>query len=890
MQEPLTGATSDLIKAFNHLPREVTFQIAKCMGVHPKILTAWTAATVYLKRHFVVRNSPSQQVTSTTGFVEGCGMSVVAMVLINALIHAFLQQKHPETIFTTYVDNFELQAARVSSINEALHSLEGFCRLLDIQLDPSKTVRWACTAEGRHEIRAAQEALITSARDLGAHMQYDARRTNATVVNKFKQLPALWHQLARSQAASLAQKLKVLRVVAWPRAMYAISTVHVGNAHFVDARAGAFQALGLTKAGANPLTLSLVTPPMTDPEFYAMWISVTQFRRQIPEELLDVTLAPSAAVPPRLRKPGPGGVLLSRLQQICWTYQTDGVFHDGEGGRIHILHTPIQELRHRLTRAWQQMVGHQWEHRQGFSGLRNVCARLSRPEVSLSPDELGFIRIAQTGAFYTHDTLIHAGFADSPTCKFCQLPDSVVHRHWECTVTQASRDLIPRDLQAVIDQSPACLREHGFATEHSLTRAYKMSLYRVPETLSHYVSVEVPQRHFDLFCDGTGLDPTLPDVRLVAWGVVLAGGHPLQPHILLAWGGVPGYWQTVVRAELYAFVSALQFGVRFATTTFAIWSDCEYLIKRARAIQKGVLCVTLSMPDHDMWQIVQDIIPTSELCELHHIKSHQSYGSEEAWVQWACSANDAADQMADFALHSLPQEILQAQRKAKLQYVQDKQVVKHVHSHMIRVAKMAVNLKEGPCIAPSRDMEDMPAVHWQDIARAAVDRLPAKLRFPGVHRVLDWCQWVHSDNAPFRWVSWYELLFSFQMFTSEWGIESTSSHNTWRLYSQMVEYDARQTVRSWSSYLLQLIRLVDPDYKAVHNRPSNGRFQCWAMGVHMKLSPSVEENLHRWLQSQLGDKLIMKVTELQRLPVASLDIPMEPIERSHGLHQFFSSR
>ena len=132
----------------------------------------------------MVRNSPSQQVTSTTGFVEGCGMSVVAMVLVNALIHAFLQQKHPDTTFTTYVDNFELQAAQVTSINSALRSLEGFCHLLDIQLDPHKTVRWACTAEGRHDIRAAQETLITSARDLGAHMQFDARRTNFTVVNK----------------------------------------------------------------------------------------------------------------------------------------------------------------------------------------------------------------------------------------------------------------------------------------------------------------------------------------------------------------------------------------------------------------------------------------------------------------------------------------------------------------------------------------------------------------------------------------------------------------------------------------------------------------------------------------------------------------------------------
>lgn len=490
-----------------------------------------------------------------------------------------------------------------------------------------------------------------------------------------------------------------------------------------------------------------------------------------------------------------------------------------------------------------------------------------KADVSLSPDELGFIRTAQTGVFYTQDTLIHAGFTDSTDCKFCSSPDSVEHRHWECPATQSSRDLIPRDIQDMIASTPACLREHGFATEHPLTRAFKMSLKHVPDSLSMYVSMEVPTRHMDLFCDGTGLDPTLPEVRLVAWGVVLAGGHPLQPHVPVAWGGVPGFWQTVVRAELCAFVSALQFGVQHAAS-FAIWSDCEYIIKRARAIQKGVLHISPSMVDHDLWQLVNEMIPPQSRCALHHIKSHQSYGAEEEWIQWACSANDSADQLADFALRSLPEDVLRAQRLAKCQYVKDKQMIRHVHSHMIRVAKLSTSVKDAAKPAPVRDMEDMPEVNWSQIARVAIDRLPIKLRFVGVHRVLEWCQWVHDENAPLRWVSWYELLFSFQILTGEWGIQSTSAHNTWQLFSRLEEYQMKQVVRSWSSYLIQLIRLQDPEYKAVHNRPSNGRFQCCAMGVSMKLSPVAEEQLHLWFQGILGDRLITKVTQLQASPNA----------------------
>lgn len=159
------------------------------------------------------------------------------------------------------------------------------------------------------------------------------------------------------------------------------------------------------------------------------------------------------------------------------------------------------------------------------------------------------------------------------------------------------------------------------------------------------------------------------------------------------------------------------------------------------------------MPDHDLWQIVQDLIPKPDICTLHHIKSHQSYAADEAWVQWACSANDAADQLAEFALQTLPPLVLQAQLEAKAQYVHDKLVVKHVHAHMIRVAKFAVTSKEVPTLAPARDMEDMPLIHWQNIARAAADRLPVKLKFQGVQRVLEWCQWVHADDAPIRYGS-----------------------------------------------------------------------------------------------------------------------------------------
>lgn len=66
--------------------------------------------------------------------------------------------------------------------------------------------------------------------------------------------------------------------------------------------------------------------------------------------------------------------MVSRLEQICQTYCSDGILQEGEGAVLHILDSLLQELRSRLARAWQHMAARKWEHRQGFEGLKfEVC-------------------------------------------------------------------------------------------------------------------------------------------------------------------------------------------------------------------------------------------------------------------------------------------------------------------------------------------------------------------------------------------------------------------------------------------------------------------------------------------------------------------------------------
>ena len=76
-------------------------------------------------------------------------------------------------------------------------------------------------------------------------------------------------------------------------------------------------------------------------------------------------------------------------------------------------------------------------------------------------------------------------------------------------------------------------------------------------------------------------------------------------------------------------------------------------------------------------------------------------------------------------------------------------------------------------------------VKWKAIAMRAVDHAPQNLQFPTWLRILEWMHWIDNPGAASRWMSWFQLLASFHVWTGEWGLESTSCHNTWRLHNKL---------------------------------------------------------------------------------------------------------
>ena len=681
------GMVTDLVAAFNGLPREPIFRAAVQIGVSSQVVRAWAAAVTGVTRHFFVRGQPGPGLKSSTGFPEGCPLSVCAMCLCNLILHSYMSCRCPRITMFTYVDNVEVLATAAEDAMEGVQVLSRLTEFLGVPIDPNKTYAWALNAESRRKLRQAEQEVKYQHKDLGAHLQYCARQTNGAVKEKCKSLHTLWPSLCQSRAP-LAHKARALTTVAWPRAFHGASTVHLSDAILKDLRAGAMKGLNLDKAGASPLLqFSLTQNTMQDPGFFVLWNALIQFRR-FGTEMDVATLDRAFWTPDRLKKPGPCGVLAARLTDIGWVYLQNFWFLDQDAQEINIMHSPIQELRERVKRAWQLQVGAEMAYRHGFSGLQNVDVRISTsPVEGFSTDEVGLIRALQNGTFMTHDHLYAAKLVDSPTCKFCGGEDSMEHRHWLCPFTEQFRTALPRTTADSVSQMPPCTRERGWMVEDPAVGEYKKELLNVPLV---FQGPSYWQQHesstLDLFTDGTCIAPTVPRARLAAWGVTQRYGHHEDGDFrMVSCGGLPGQWQTVLRAEIPAVIVAVQIGKAHGGNIH-VWCDNKTVVRRFRQIQQGQFWPTPGHPDHDLWGTLKEaLLGVEHLYAITKVKSHQTESVEDDVLTWVVKGNASADHAAATALAWMPPVVLAKQRAAEQACWKGKQVQQDLHKMYAKI-------------------------------------------------------------------------------------------------------------------------------------------------------------------------------------------------------------
>ena len=197
----LSGVLTDIVKCYNMIPRLPTLELALHLGVHPNIVRAWGSALVQVERRFRVTGGVGPALKSTTGFPEGCSLSVCSMLLLNVACTYYIEHASPQATYWSYVDNLEATGPTGESAKSSLSAMQKVCHQLDLALDDKKTFLWSTCPQTRKELREEGYQVAMQLRDIGGHMQYCLRRTNSTLTQRLKALHPLWGQQRRAPSS-----------------------------------------------------------------------------------------------------------------------------------------------------------------------------------------------------------------------------------------------------------------------------------------------------------------------------------------------------------------------------------------------------------------------------------------------------------------------------------------------------------------------------------------------------------------------------------------------------------------------------------------------------------------------------------------------------------------
>lgn len=844
----LCGAIADITKAFNCLPRVPLVGAAVITGVASEIVRPWMGMLTGLQRHFMVRNQISRGVTSTTGFAEGCCLSVGAMLLANIALHTYMTVASPSVRLWSYIDNWEVLSDSPEELDHGLKQLNQFATILDLTMDANKAMVWAVDPQHRRQLRQGDTPVVTHARDLGGHMQFTRQLTCKTLVDRCDALQPMWGRLGRSFAPR-ALKHKVLRMKAWPSALHSSPGVHVSDAVLRQLRSAAMQSLRLTKAGTNAsLYLGLCLHPMHDPECYVLINCLRNVRKWIPENVFAAYACDIAFTPDRQRVPGPQGVLFDRLERISWTWICDAWWVDHLQQPINLYQCCVQELSARAIQGFQASVGRKVASRHGFEGMPDVDAFTTTLSMKhLDSDEVGLIRSLHVGVFITAEQTGQANHVDETKwiCKFCGSRDSLEHRHWQCPDTAKLRQNLSREFFDWLAQQPMCTRQRGWATMPDAVGSYLASLMAIQDRSDVFHVQVQPGQEYTFFTDGAALDPQIRSSRLVAWAWCVAkpGDWSFQ---LGGQGGVPGFWQTVVRAELLAVISVFQFCYR-QTCGGTIICDNEYVVKRVRTmLTQSTDIVDNVHTDNDLWLVLDALVRSvGHRMSIVHIYSHQSSEDEAEAIRWACRGNDFADNAAQEAFQCLPEEVLNLQRAAHDAIVQQRKHHKQLMTYMASVGKMSLQAGQQvhqPNVEIPRETGVEPLA-VQTIVNEFEGRVPYHFQMSEYDKWLQWLATISDLESPVRWVSWLELLIHFQATTERLGVicfrGESGNLRRWMPVDDETTVTWPTLIASFGRYGTSMIRLRFPNWKVCHRKPHMWRIKFWLSCVPVRMRPGV---------------------------------------------------
>ena len=863
---PVSGAVVDLVKAFNLLPRIPVLEILDHLLVPSPILKAWGSALVGMQRRFKLRNCAGPPLRSCTGFAEGDALSVCAMLCINLVCHEWVRRRTYSATVWSYVDNIEITSPEATTTVQGLDDLIAFAELVDVEIDESKTYVCSTNPTSRREFRQQQLPIKRWARDLGGHIQYTRQTTNCTIVSRCMKLDPVWQKLGRS-LAPYSQKLRAIRAKAWPQGLHGCASTHLSDDLFDHLRTGAMKGLGVSKSGTSPAVhLSLLEPPKTDPQYHVLLETITMARTQILPEIAGFILGQIAYDKQRRPAPGPCSVILSRLQQLSWTWQHATVFKDHQGRSLDVWNQSIQEVRFCLAQGWQDRIQGIASKRKSFRGLNQISPRLTTAGLSRwQPEEQALLRASLNGTFFTEDKLKHHKKNGDGKCAFCEAGDSQAHRHWECAkFVECRQHLSPDQIDEICMMAPS-VSHHGWVPEPPSLRQFQQLCSEFPDRTHSFEMPSTIPDHLWLFTDGGCKAPASYEGKWATWGVVL-GSWETEQFSPIASGLVPGLVQTAARAEIMAAISACSFAYRLQTpATLCLDNDLVY--KRIRKFRQRECHIKPNQKDADLWFDLQHFVRMlgDKLKLIVKVVSHQHITNDlDEADKWIFKGNSAADHLTsnvEFEYPHVRRIWKQVQKDLKCATL----FREALHSTIIRVGLQAVrqHRPEYPQEAPARPARfteaDLVAVQ----PLVLPDDIPLRYRAENLDQVVTWWNHVTQTGDTEQVVSWFQLVALFEHMTRDRGVWYQGSSKRWYSADTGKYRNFVLRVNGFSRYIQGLYSLKEISIRVLHIKPNSSVICFWTQCVACKLGAELLRQADDILAE--AQPIFRKVKELRTL-------------------------
>ena len=638
LAQDVQGLSTDIVRAFNCIPREHSKALALHIGVPSRVVEPWMRFLAGCRRAFSVDGFLSEFIGSSQGMPEGCALSVFSMVQLDWAFHLYMRWFCPQVSCFSFVDNLVLKSSKVSSLLAGWAALQTFFELWSMKTDQKKTYSWALSAESRSALQLLDVAVVTKATELGGGMHFSGRRSTVHFQDRVATLEEKWLRLQHSMAP-IALKQRALYTVFWPKVFHGINASPLSGNNFNSLRTRALKSLRLSKAGTNPLIrLSLSENCKCDPGYYYVHRLLLDFARLCGKDRSfsrrwhDVMACFNGTA-----QSGPYATLTYAVNALGWRVEPpflidhDGIPHNLEQVDFRLLDRCLHE-------GWLQHVSQVAKKRHMMAdlvGLDLALAPLSIKDHSAL--DLARLRALQAGTFLDAAFQAKYDLGKRSLCQFCSQLDT--HVHWlSCPGYSSYRsEPWPDDL----DSWPLSLRAHLLPSRNPHTHDIKMYLHTLhtAQVVFHSVPVSGPQH---VFTDGALRRHQDPWLCLASWGVINASsGQPI------ASGPLPGILQEIDTAEVYAVWVALSWAARWRCVIH-LWIDSKFVADSVHRLLHR-RWIPQGWANQSLWRKILDLLDDLEELApcVHWIPSHvPGLLLRDPFEEWWATWNQRADVLA----------------------------------------------------------------------------------------------------------------------------------------------------------------------------------------------------------------------------------------------------